>query len=149
AWAALPRPYNAALSLERQATCLIRASAVPDGVELLTGVLDTLASLPASIDVDRVAHTLRLHGRAVPRSWRGGRKGYGSDLSPRELEVVALVAEGRTNREIAEALHRSHHTVASQMKSAMRKLGVSSRAALSAKVTATGIVSEPGATPGT
>ncbi|GAB3142965.1 LuxR family transcriptional regulator [Micromonospora sonneratiae] len=144
AWATLPRPYNAALSRERQAMCLIRTGVVSAGLELLTDVLGALSALPASIDVDRVARTLRAHGRAVPRVWRGGRKGYGSDLSPRELEVVALAAEGRTNREIADALHRSHHTVASQMKSAMRKLGVSSRAALSARAVATGMVSEPG-----
>ncbi|MFI5488663.1 ATP-binding protein [Micromonospora echinaurantiaca] len=148
AWAALPRPYSAALSRERQAACLIRAGAVPAGLDLLTEVLSGLSSLPASLDVDRVARTLRAHGRPVPRVWRGGRKGYGSELSPRELEVVALAAEGRTNREIADALHRSHHTVASQMKSAMRKLGVSSRAALSARAIATGLVCEPGPTPG-
>ncbi|MFG2101033.1 ATP-binding protein [Micromonospora echinaurantiaca] len=148
AWAALPRPYSAALSRERQAGCLIRAGAVPDGLDLLTDVLTGLSSLPAKLDVDRVARTLRAHGRPVPRVWRGGRKGYGSELSPRELEVVALAADGRTNREIAAALHRSHHTVASQMKSAMRKLGVSSRAALSARAIATGLVSEPGTATG-
>lgn len=148
AWSALPRPYSAALARERQARCLIRAGAVSDGLDLLTGVLGGLSSLPASLDVDRVARTLRAHGRPVPRVWRGGRKGYGPDLSPRELEVVALAAEGRTNREIADALHRSHHTVASQMKSAMRKLGVSSRAALSARAIATGLVSEPGTATG-
>ncbi|MGW0432219.1 AAA family ATPase [Micromonospora sp. NPDC003197] len=149
AWAALPRPYNAALSRERQARCLIRADAVADGLDLLTDVLGALSSLPASHDVDRVARTLRAHGRVVPRVWRGGRKGYGSNLSPRELEVVALATEGRTNREIADALHRSHHTVASQLKSAMRKLGVSSRAALSARAIAMGIAhARPGPTAG-
>lgn len=55
AWAALPRPYGAALSRERQAGCLIRAGAVPEGLDLLTDVLDGLSSLPASLDVDRVA----------------------------------------------------------------------------------------------
>ncbi|MCO1613174.1 AAA family ATPase [Micromonospora sp. CPM1] len=144
AWAALPRPYGAALSRERQAGCLIRAGAVPEGLDLLADVLDGLSSLPASLDVDRVARTLRAHGRQVPRVWRGGRKGYGPDLSPREREVVALAAEGRTNREIADALHRSHHTVASQMKSAMRKFGVSSRAALTARAIGAGLVAEPG-----
>ncbi|MEU1810644.1 helix-turn-helix transcriptional regulator [Micromonospora aurantiaca (nom. illeg.)] len=140
AWAALPRPYSAALSAERQARCLIRAGAVPEGLDLLTEVLGRLSALPAGLDVDRVARALRAHGRAVPRVWRGGRKGYGSELSPRELEAVALAAEGRTNREIAAALHRSHHTVASQLKSAMRKLGVSSRAALSARAISAGLV---------
>ncbi|GAB2922585.1 LuxR family transcriptional regulator [Micromonospora polyrhachis] len=144
AWAALPRPYSAALSRERQALCLIRAGALPDGLDLLTDVLGALSSLPARHDADRVARALRTHGRTVPRVWRGGRKGYGRELSPRELEVVALATEGRTNREIAEALHRSHHTVATQLKSAMRKLGVSSRAALSARAIATGLATEPG-----
>ncbi|MCP2328959.1 DNA-binding CsgD family transcriptional regulator/tetratricopeptide (TPR) repeat protein [Hamadaea flava] len=144
AWAALPRPYDAALAREHQARNLIRAGAEEQGLELLAEVLTSFAALPAGGDVDRVARTLREHGKPVPRTWRGGRKGYGSDLSPRELEVVELAAEGRTNQEIARRLHRSHHTVASQLKSAMRKLEATSRTTLTAKAIAAGVVAEPG-----
>lgn len=52
-----------------------------------------------------------------------------SVLSPRELEVLALVAEGRTNHEIAERLILSEHTVNRHVANILRKLGLPSRAA--------------------
>jgi DNA-binding NarL/FixJ family response regulator len=70
---------------------------------------------------------LREHGVDPKRVWRGGTRGYGDRLSPREVEVVRLVGAGRSNREIAEVLHRSPRTVESQLRAAMRKLHVSSR----------------------
>jgi ATP/maltotriose-dependent transcriptional regulator MalT len=50
-------------------------------------------------------------------------------LSPRELEVLSLVAEGRTNREIAQRLVLSEHTVNRHVANILRKLGLPSRAA--------------------
>jgi DNA-binding NarL/FixJ family response regulator len=52
-----------------------------------------------------------------------------SGLTGRELEVLALVATGRTNREIAAALVISEHTVARHVQNLLAKLGVSSRTA--------------------
>jgi DNA-binding NarL/FixJ family response regulator len=129
AWQAAPRPYDALLARERQGSCLLRHDR-DAGVALLTKVLGGLSALGASRDADRVARTLREHGVETRRVWRGGRRGYGDRLSPRELEVVRLVVAGRTNREIAQALFRSPKTVDTQLNSAMRKLGVSSRTAL-------------------
>jgi DNA-binding NarL/FixJ family response regulator len=55
----------------------------------------------------------------------------GSDeLSPREEEVVKLVAEAHTNREIAEILHLSEKTVENHRSNAMRKLGMRDRVEL-------------------
>lgn len=51
-------------------------------------------------------------------------------LSPRELEVVRLLAAGKTVGEIAGQLSRSKQTVSSQKVSAMRKLGLANEAAL-------------------
>jgi len=53
-------------------------------------------------------------------------------LSPREREVLALVAAGRTNREIGAELFISEHTVARHLGNIYRKLGVSSRTAAAA-----------------
>src|SRR6185312_7553909 len=53
-------------------------------------------------------------------------------LSARELEVLAQLAAGRTNREIAEALVVSHHTVARHVEHIYAKLGVSNRTAATA-----------------
>lgn len=51
-------------------------------------------------------------------------------LSPREKEIVQLIAEGNTNRAVGELLHISTKTVDAHRASAMAKLGISSTAAL-------------------
>jgi non-specific serine/threonine protein kinase len=48
-------------------------------------------------------------------------------LTPREREVLLLVAQGRTNREIANALFISHRTATTHVANILGKLGVSSR----------------------
>jgi DNA-binding CsgD family transcriptional regulator len=53
-------------------------------------------------------------------------------LSRRELEVLRLVASGKSNRELAAALVISEHTVARHVQNIFAKLGVSSRAAATA-----------------
>ena len=56
----------------------------------------------------------------------------GHGLSPREREVLRLVAAGKTNREIAASLVISEHTVARHVQNIFAKLGLSSRAAATA-----------------
>ncbi len=53
-------------------------------------------------------------------------------LTPREVEVLRLVAAGRTNREIAEELYISDRTVARHLSNIFTKLGLSNRAAATA-----------------
>jgi DNA-binding NarL/FixJ family response regulator len=53
-------------------------------------------------------------------------------LTARELEVLALVSRGHTNRDIAAALVISPHTARRHLQNIFRKLGVSSRAAATA-----------------
>ncbi len=53
-------------------------------------------------------------------------------LTAREVEVLALVAEGKTNHEIAEALVVSDHTVRRHLQNIFAKIGVTSRAAATA-----------------
>ncbi len=64
----------------------------------------------------------------------------GGELSPRELEVVRLVALGETGPEIAGELHISHQTVRTHVRNAMEKLGARSRAQLVAKALGEGVV---------
>ena len=52
------------------------------------------------------------------------------ELTPREQEVVKLVAEAHTNKEIAEILHLSEKTVENHRSNAMRKLGMRDRVEL-------------------
>jgi DNA-binding NarL/FixJ family response regulator len=55
-------------------------------------------------------------------------------LSPSELSVATLVAEGRTNREIASALFLGEATVASHLSHIYAKLGIRSRTELARHV---------------
>jgi DNA-binding NarL/FixJ family response regulator len=52
-----------------------------------------------------------------------------SRLSERERQVLALVADGLADKEIADKLGISHHTVGDHLKVIFRKLGRHSRAA--------------------
>jgi DNA-binding NarL/FixJ family response regulator len=56
----------------------------------------------------------------------------GSGLTAREVEVLRLVATGRTNRAIAAELFLSEKTVARHLSNIFTKLGVSSRSAATA-----------------
>ncbi|GFP36018.1 two-component system, NarL family, response regulator LiaR, partial [Candidatus Hakubella thermalkaliphila] len=48
-------------------------------------------------------------------------------LTERELEILARVAEGKTNREIAQELFLSHKTVRNYMSTVLQKLGIANR----------------------
>nr|WP_063780559.1 AAA family ATPase [Nonomuraea sp. SBT364] len=130
AWAALPQPYDELLTLERQGRFLLGAGAAGRGLEILADAQHRLRDLGARWDADRVAGLLRGHGVEVARTWRGGRKGYGDQLSPREMEIVNLLVRGWTNKRIAEQLQLSPRTVERHLSAAMRKTGVESRTAL-------------------
>ena len=69
----------------------------------------------------------RVESLAPPEPAPGAR-----GLTTREQEVLGLVAEGRSNREIAAELVLSEHTVARHLQNIFAKLGVSSRTAASA-----------------
>jgi DNA-binding NarL/FixJ family response regulator/tetratricopeptide (TPR) repeat protein len=78
---------------------------------------------------DETARQLRRLGRRVTRIRRRGDAGP-LPLSRRELEIATLVAEGKTNRQIAAELYLSGRTVESHLSRVFAKLGVSSRAAV-------------------
>lgn len=80
----------------------------------------TFARLGATIDLQR-ANRLRGH-----RADRAG------PLTAREREVLRMVAAGKTNREIADALTISPHTVGRHLQNIFMKLDLSSRAAATA-----------------
>jgi PAS domain S-box-containing protein len=56
------------------------------------------------------------------------------ELSPRELEIVRMIARGESGPEIADELHIAHDTVRTHVRNAMKKVGARSRAHLVAKV---------------
>ena len=66
------------------------------------------------------------------RSLTGDAPAASGGLSARELQVLAHVAGGKTNREIADVLTISQHTVGRHLENIFAKLGVSGRAAATA-----------------
>jgi two-component system response regulator NreC len=62
-------------------------------------------------------------------------------LSPREREIVRLIARGRTNKEIAKRLSISVRTVERHRSSIMNKLGLQNRAELIAYAVQQGLMS--------
>ena len=72
-----------------------------------------------------------------------GRSGTGTELTYRELEVLALVAEGKTNCEIGQALFIGEATVKSHLLHAFAKLGVDDRTAAVTTAIARGLLPAP------
>jgi len=87
-------------------------------------------SLGAQLGVTRTEVVLRSLGER-----QFTREPYASALTPRELEVAELVAEGLTNPAIARRLYLSRPTVASHVAHILAKLNFSSRAQIAAWVT--------------
>lgn len=89
---------------------------------------------------------MRSLGKRMPRGGAATAAAAAGDglgtLSAREREVAGLVAEGRTNREVAAALYLSAKTVENHMSRIFGKLGVTSRLQVAQAITAPR--SEPG-----
>jgi DNA-binding NarL/FixJ family response regulator len=134
------RPLFLALALEDAAEVLARAGRLGDARPLAVEAVDLFAGLEAAADAARARRRWRaasLHlGTRGPR----GRPRSGWDsLSDSELRVVRLVAEGKTNRDIAALLFVSRNTVHTQLSSVLRKLSLSSRVELATQAVRRGL----------
>jgi DNA-binding CsgD family transcriptional regulator len=69
-------------------------------------------------------------------------------LSPRELEIVRMVAQGHQNKTIAGILNISTWTVCAHVRRIFAKLGVSSRAAMVARLLQNNALAKPASAPG-
>jgi len=129
-WAALGCPYEAALALAHGDSEDARRRALAE--------LQRLGARPAAA---RVARSLRQDGARDLRSGpRAATRGNPVGLTQRELEVLALVAEGLRNAQIAEQLFVSEKTVAHHVSAILRKLGVGTRSQAGAAAARLGIV---------
>ncbi|SDJ26829.1 regulatory protein, luxR family [Lentzea albidocapillata subsp. violacea] len=125
AYTALPQPHTAATIHEAAASVAVTLGDPTSALAHFTAAATGYTELGCIRDANRCRRASRRFRPARPR----GRKGYGGELSPREREVVELVAAGRTNRQIADELFLSPRTVEHHVSRAMHKLNVGSRAA--------------------
>ena len=93
----------------------------------LIAALRTVASGGSWLD-PRVTPRVLAAVRGARRADQGRIRGF-EDLSERELEVLALIASGASNPEIAELLYLSERTVKGHVGSIFAKLGARDRAA--------------------
>jgi DNA-binding NarL/FixJ family response regulator len=87
---------------------------------------------------DEVANAVRMVGRGMTVFARQS-EGPATPLSPREREVLELIGAGATNREIAERLFLSPHTIKDHTTALYRKLGVRNRAEAARKAEQLGL----------
>ena len=144
---------RAAGILNRDVSCLERALSLFAGLRLpleagrtrmgLAGLLDgedataeaslalaAFEALGAARDADRAAARLRELGVTATR---GGPSGLG-ELTQREREVLGLLGEGLSNRELADRLFLSRKTVERHVRNVLFKLGLRNRAEAAAYV---------------
>jgi DNA-binding CsgD family transcriptional regulator/ArsR family metal-binding transcriptional regulator len=105
----------------------------PDGTVASTFTLETAyaapmaqSPLPAKTRTGTLAYSQEVSSQNTIRYDRNGIQ-IQQELSPREVEVLRLVAEGASNPEISERLSISHHTVKSHIIHIFNKLNVNDR----------------------
>jgi len=94
-------------------------------VEDIMGAARRLAAGETLISPDELAEMLRLAGQS--RDDQREARANIEQLTPREMQVLRALAEGLTNRQIAERLHMSVDTERTHMMNILSKLGVHSR----------------------
>ncbi len=128
-FAQVPRPLEQASALEDLGAHL--AGSDRDGaIEALGQALELYTQLRTSWDARRVRGRLRALGvRRRLQVVEPEAHGWAA-LTTAETAVARLVAEGLTNREVAERLFLSPHTVNSHLRHVFTKLGINSRVQL-------------------
>jgi len=116
-WEETGNPYHQALELTESPEVAVAS----DGLR----ILDRLGAIAAARLVRR---QLRERGvRSLPRGPRAATRANPGRLTDRQLEVLGLLADGRTNAEIADRLYLSRRTVDNHVAALLARLGVGSR----------------------
>ena len=125
-----PRPLALASALEDLGLCQLRAGATAEAIKSFDEALRATGACGAVWDSARIRRRLRELGihRRYAHSDRP-KSGWGS-LTDAEVSVAVLATDGQTNRQIAESLFVSPHTVNTHMRHVFEKLGVNSRVQL-------------------
>jgi predicted ATPase/DNA-binding CsgD family transcriptional regulator len=135
-WEGLAQPYPAAYARWREAEALLLAGAPRERVEALLrdahATASGLAARPLCAEIEGLARRGRLNlgtDAAVLITSEQPSPLTQLGLTAREQEVLALVATGLTNRQIAETLFISPKTATLHVSNILSKLGVTNRVA--------------------
>jgi DNA-binding CsgD family transcriptional regulator len=132
AWERLGQPYRGAYAGFRQAEALLAASDRDSAAVVLgraAALTGRLGARPLEGEVQALARRARLD-LAPPTAVAAADAPTPAEqlgLTPREAEVLALVAAGHSNRQIAQALFISPNTVGVHVSNILAKLGVAGR----------------------
>jgi DNA-binding CsgD family transcriptional regulator/tetratricopeptide (TPR) repeat protein len=138
AWDALGMAHHAAYARWRRAEALLAIQGGRDEARaLLTeahSACVVMRAEPLRADIEALARRARIELAAAPSadaqeptSPRQQSAAAALGLTARELDVLALLADGRTNRQIAEALYISVKTAGAHVSSILRKLDATTR----------------------
>ena len=141
-WDALGICYDAAYARWRRAEALLAVGGERDEIEL---ILRTAHQVTVDLDARPLRAELEALGRRArialgdPRSGDPSAALEQAELTPREIEVLTLLADGLTNRAIAAELFISSKTVSVHVSRILGKLAVPNRAAAAAAASGLGI----------
>lgn len=127
-------PYEASLARIELASALVSLGRTEAAARQTGMAAARMTELGARALAERAARCLA--PAPVPASVGGSTP---NPLSPREIEVLRLVCEGLSDRQIGERLHISPHTVHRHVSSILTKLGLPSRAAAAAHAAKLGL----------
>lgn len=129
-WAASvhPQPWSAASASEDAGAALGPRDPVAAKV-WFDEALSRFEAIGATLDAARVRTRLQCVGRRRGRRVERKVSGWAS-LTETEQEVARFVAEGMTNRQVAERMYLSRHTIDFHLRAVFRKLVVASRVEL-------------------
>jgi LuxR family maltose regulon positive regulatory protein len=125
--------FEAAEARIELALSLIALGRVQEAAREASLARDRLLELGAEAEAERATRIVEVGGQAQGEPPL-------PELTPREREVLSLLAEGLTNRQIAERLVVSEHTVHRHVTNMLRKLELPSRTAAAAHAVRAGLV---------
>jgi DNA-binding CsgD family transcriptional regulator len=151
-WESIQRPYDRARTLSQLGRVLTTMGNAPASRHALEQAGDILDSLAAQLDGDlkttfehspsslvrQTRDQLRQLPTHTPTPRQTAKEKF-DGLTEREREIAALIAQGKTNRAIAEQLVIGERTVEKHVENIMGKLGFSSRARVAAWATEKGL----------
>ena len=129
-WEQLPERWMAGEARVREAeACFAAGDAARTAAALRAAHVAALemSSAPLLARVEAVSRRTRISVESAELVVVDERSADRLGLTPREAEVLGLVAAGRTNRQIGESLYVSEKTASVHVSNILRKLGVSTR----------------------